>query len=72
MFQFSSKYSLLDEEIKKLKKKKKRKNVASPYTDYFVIIVSYFRPFYQSMRTEIITFYRALLFSERFCCIPCN
>ena len=59
MFQFSSKYSFLDEGIKILKEKK-GENMTTPYANYFVIIMGYFRPFYQSMRTEIITFFRTL------------
>ena len=46
--------------------------MTTPYTNYFVIIMGYFRPFYHSMRTEIITFFRTLLFSELYCDIPCN
>ena len=46
--------------------------MTTPYANYFVIIMGYFRPFYHSMRTEIITFFRTLLFSELYCRIPCN
>ena len=46
--------------------------MTTPYANYFVVIMGNFRPFYQSMRTEIITFFRTLLFSELYCRIPCN
>ena len=42
VFQFFSKYSLLDEGIRNLKRKKKAKNMTTPYTNYFVIIVGLF------------------------------
>ena len=71
MFQFSSEYSFLDEGIKNFKRKK-GKNMTTPYANYFVIIMGNFRPFYQRMRTEIITFFRTLLFSELYCRITCN
>ena len=29
--------------------------MTTPYANYFVIIMGYFRPFYHSMRTEVIT-----------------
>ena len=56
----------------KILKEKKGKNMTTPYANYFVIIMGNFRPFYQRMRTEIITFLRTLLFSELYCRIPCN
>ena len=41
VLQFSSKYSFLDEKIKNLKRKK-GKNMATPYESYFVIIMGLF------------------------------
>ena len=64
--QFSYKYSLLDEGTKNLKRKK-RKNMANPHTNYFVIILDLFQAFLSEHESRSNSFFRALLFSQ-LCC----
>ena len=57
----------------KFERRKKGKNMTTPHTNYFVIIVGLFQTFLSEHENRNNNFFRAaLLFSELFCCIPCN